>query len=89
MQAMLAIGSAMLGAAHVLGVDCDADALATAADNINAFDGLEVCANDWCIGERKHPGVRSERQGCCLHGCHRNCLQLMGRNEAEIGQAVL
>lgn len=41
-QAMLAIGSAMLGAAHVLAVDCDADALEVAADNCDAFEGIAV-----------------------------------------------
>ena len=99
MQAMLAIGSAMLGAAHVMGMDCDADALATAADNIDAFDGLEVCANDWWIGGIKHPGVRFEEEGCCLHarhvlvtcyhpGCRQNCLQLMARNVTEIWTGI-
>lgn len=41
-QAMLAIGAAMLGAAHVLAVDCDEGALQTAAENCGAFDGLPV-----------------------------------------------
>ena len=39
---MLAIGAAMLGAAHVLGVDCDAGALAVAAENCGTFDGIAV-----------------------------------------------
>lgn len=40
--AMLAIGASMLGAAHVLGVDCDEGALEVAAENCDAFDGIMV-----------------------------------------------
>lgn len=43
---MLAIGAAMLGAAHVLGVDCDEGALEVAADNCDAFDGITVGFRD-------------------------------------------
>lgn len=32
----------MLGAAHALAVDCDADALELAADNCAAFKGIAV-----------------------------------------------
>ena len=41
-QAMLAIGAAMLGATHVVAVDCDEEALEVAADNCSEFDGLPV-----------------------------------------------
>lgn len=41
-QAMLSIGAALLGAGHVLGVDCDADALNVALDNCEEFEGLPV-----------------------------------------------
>jgi predicted RNA methylase len=41
-QAMLAIGAAMLGATHVLAVDCDEEALEVAAENCGAFDDLPV-----------------------------------------------
>lgn len=35
---MLSIGAAMLGAAHVVGVDVDGDALATALSNVGEYD---------------------------------------------------
>jgi Ribosomal protein L11 methyltransferase (PrmA) len=41
-QAMLAIGAAILGASHVLAVDCDEGALDTAAENCQEFDSLPV-----------------------------------------------
>lgn len=40
---MLAIGAALLGSAHVLAIDCDADALSTAAQNCLRFEDLPVC----------------------------------------------
>jgi predicted RNA methylase len=39
---MLAIGAAILGATHVLAVDCDEEALEVAADNCSEFDSLPV-----------------------------------------------
>jgi predicted RNA methylase len=39
---MLAIGAAILGATHVLAVDCDEGALEVAAENCEAFDNLPV-----------------------------------------------
>ncbi len=39
---MLSIGAALLGAGHVLGVDCDADALNVALDNCEEFEGIPV-----------------------------------------------
>lgn len=41
-QGMLAIGSALLGAPHVIGVDVDTAALLTALENARQFDGLPV-----------------------------------------------
>lgn len=38
----LAIGAALLGSPHVIGVDVDSDALATCQQNIEQFDGLPV-----------------------------------------------
>ncbi len=44
MQGMLSIGAALLGAAHVVGVDIDADAIETAQNNCVDFDEpLKVC----------------------------------------------
>lgn len=37
-QAMLAIGAAMLGAQHVVGVDVDADALRVAQQNVGEYE---------------------------------------------------
>jgi Ribosomal protein L11 methyltransferase (PrmA) len=45
-QAMLAIGAAMLGATHVLAVDCDEEALEVAAENRGAFDDLPVSSSE-------------------------------------------
>lgn len=39
---MLAIGAALLGSSHVLAIDCDGDALATAAENCDSFEDLPV-----------------------------------------------
>lgn len=39
---MLAIGAALLGSSHVLAIDCDGDALATAAENCGGFEDLPV-----------------------------------------------
>jgi rRNA N6-adenosine-methyltransferase METTL5 len=39
---MLAIASALMGAAHVVGVDRDEDALALAASNLAHFEGVSV-----------------------------------------------
>lgn len=55
-QGMLAIGAAMLGATHVLAVDCDEDALEVAADNCGAFDGLPVSSVTAHIGPRWRHG---------------------------------
>ena len=41
-QGMLSIGAAMLGSSLVIGIDVDDDALQTASDNIQQFDGLPV-----------------------------------------------
>jgi ribosomal protein L11 methylase PrmA len=46
-QGMLAIGAALLGAASVLAVDVDADALDVAAANLERFDNqlpVRLCA---------------------------------------------
>lgn len=42
MQGMLTIGSALLDAACVIGIDMDADALAIAQRNVAAFEGLPI-----------------------------------------------
>ena len=42
MQGMLGIGAAILGSAHVIGVDIDADALQIAQDNCDQFEDLQV-----------------------------------------------
>lgn len=39
---MLAIGAALLGSAHVVGVDIDAGALDTAEANVDAFEDLQA-----------------------------------------------
>ncbi len=39
---MLAIGAALLGSGHVIGVDVDSDALELALDNSLEFENLEV-----------------------------------------------
>jgi rRNA N6-adenosine-methyltransferase METTL5 len=39
---MLSIGCALLGAAHVIGIDIDADALAIANTNMEEFEDLPV-----------------------------------------------
>lgn len=41
---MLAIGAALLGACHVIGIDVDSDALETAQDNMDQFEDLPVGA---------------------------------------------
>ena len=42
LQGMLAIGAAILGSGHVIGVDVDSDALELALDNSLEFENLEV-----------------------------------------------
>lgn len=42
LQGMLAIGAALLGSGHVIGVDVDSDALELALDNSLEFENLEV-----------------------------------------------
>ena len=44
MQGMLSIGAAMLGSLHVIGVDIDEDALQTAQENCEQYEGLQVFA---------------------------------------------
>lgn len=39
---MLSIGAAMLGSPHVIGIDIDDDALGTAQENCEQFEGLQV-----------------------------------------------
>ena len=39
---MLGIGAAMLGSAHVIGIDIDEDALQTAQENCQQYEGLQV-----------------------------------------------
>lgn len=39
---MLGIGAAILGSAHVIGIDIDADALQIAQDNCDQFEDLQV-----------------------------------------------
>ena len=41
-QGMLSIGAAMLGSPHVIGIDIDDDALCTAQENCEQFEGLQV-----------------------------------------------
>ena len=45
-QGMLAIGAALLGSPHVIGVDIDARALDTAGANVDAFEDMQAC----CFG---------------------------------------
>lgn len=42
LQGMLSIGAALLGSCHVIGIDIDSDALATAQSNVEAFEDLQV-----------------------------------------------
>lgn len=44
---MLGIGAALLGSPHVIGVDIDDDALATAQENVDTFEDLQACST--CI----------------------------------------
>lgn len=39
---MLGIGAAMLGSAHVIGIDIDEDALQTAQENCQQYEGLQI-----------------------------------------------
>lgn len=39
---MLSIGAAMLGSPHVIGIDIDDDALCTAQENCEQFEGLQI-----------------------------------------------
>jgi predicted RNA methylase len=41
-QGMLTIGAALLGSCHVLGLDIDCNALATAQNNIERFEDLQA-----------------------------------------------
>lgn len=43
-QGMLSIGAALLGSAHCLGLDIDADALETAQANLSTFQDLPVAS---------------------------------------------
>ena len=47
-QGTLAIGAAMLGAEHVLGIDIDPAALVTAQTNMDEFDELPVSSSPDC-----------------------------------------
>ena len=42
---MLGIGAALLGSPHVIGVDIDEDALATAQENVDLFQDMQACSN--------------------------------------------
>ena len=42
LQGMLGIGAAMLGSSHVIGIDIDTDALQTAQENCDQYEGLQV-----------------------------------------------
>lgn len=44
---MLSIGAAMLGALHVMGVDCDADALRVAQQNVDEYEEALPVGGCW------------------------------------------
>ena len=60
LQGMLAIGAALLGAPHVIGVDIDADALELACSNTEEFEDMQAgarayscssCATNLLLGQ--------------------------------------
>lgn len=41
-QGMLAIGAALLGSSHVIGLDIDSDALEVAQSNVEGFEDVQA-----------------------------------------------